>query len=364
MPKILLIFVALALAGYALYTAYARNTQSAWSNVANDEHLVFFRTAATLSDDKLRWHIPIHGWVYEPQDSNARKDALSAILKHQFDLAPNPQTNENFTRRANLMIADNERGKQIIVAIAGQQYALPHSGANGQFMATLSVPASDIEREVTDDLITFAAVMKDGDTRTFSGEAMLVRPEGVSIVSDIDDTVKITDVTDRKALLENTFLLDFRAAEGMAQLYREWGSNGAALHFVSSSPWQLYSPLLEFLDEHRFPWGTLSLKQVRFRDETLFNLFKKGTETKPEAIENIFDRYPNRKFILVGDSGEQDPEVYSALMRTHPDRILKSYIRNVTAESANNQRMQRIFDGIGKDRWQLFDDPQTLVFPE
>jgi phosphatidate phosphatase APP1 len=67
--------------------------------------------------------------------------------------------------------------------------------------------------------------------------------------------------------------------------------------------------LVEFLDASGFSPSVLNLKSVRFRDETLLDLLKKGTETKPAAIERILNTYPDRRFVLVGDSGEQDPEV-------------------------------------------------------
>ncbi len=149
----------------------------------------------------------------------------------------------------------------------------------------------------------------------------------------------------------------------MAALYREWSTDDTGFHFVSSSPWQLYDPLREFLDRDGFPWASFSLKPVRFRDETLIDLFKKGTETKPAAIEKILDRYPDREFVLVGDSGEQDPEVYADLLRNRPDQILKIYIRNVTQESVDTARFTTLFADTDRDRWQLFEDPKTLKLP-
>ena len=150
----------------------------------------------------------------------------------------------------------------------------------------------------------------------------------------------------------------------MSQLYNEWSGPDVGFHFVSSSPWQLYSPLEEFLDENEFPRASFSLKSVRFRDETLLDLFKKGTETKPAAIEKILSAYADRKFVLVGDSGEQDPEVYAALMRKFPDQILMVYIRNVTQESADNERFKSVFHNIPQEHWHLFEDPLTLALPE
>ena len=102
---------------------------------------------------------------------------------------------------------------------------------------------------------------------------------------------------------------------------------------------------------------------MRFRDETLLDLFKKGTETKPAVIEKILATYPGRKFVLVGDSGEHDPEVYAALLRKFPDRVLKVFIRNVTQETADNERFADVFENIDEDRWHLFNDPRDLRFP-
>ena len=212
--------------------------------------------------------------------------------------------------------------------------------------------------------LPFTAVMGESEHREFGGEVRLVGSNGFSVISDIDDTVKVSHVMDRRQLLENTFLLDFVAAPGMAGTYRRWASSGASFHFVSSSPWQLYAPLTEFLDATGFPWATLNLKLVRFRDETLFDLFKEGTETKPPIIRSILDRYPDRRFVLVGDSGERDPEVYAELMRERPARIQRIYIRNVTGEAADNERFAALFDGIDTERWRLFEMPDGLDLPE
>ena len=183
---------------------------------------------------------------------------------------------------------------------------------------------------------------------------------GSSVISDIDDTVKITNVTDRRSLLEHTFLLDFIAAPGMSDFYGNWTTEVTGFHYVSSSPWQLYEPLREFLDANDFPWATFSLKTVRFRDETLLDLFRKGTETKPVAIKAILDRYPRRQFVLVGDSGEQDPEVYAHFLRDRPQQVVKVYIRNVTQEAPDNARFSAVFSGIDAERWELFEHPETI----
>ena len=321
-----------------------------------DETVVLFPTAGWLNQDTREWHLPIHGWVYEPAQSTARKALFETVLEEKFGLTPSTKTESNLERRLNLLIADNERGKSLIVNLAGHDYALPPSAENGQFESTIVVAAADIASFVVDGRIAYRI-------GPVTSEIRLVGPTGLSIISDIDDTVKISDVTDKASLLEHTFLLDFIAAPGMAEKYQDWSGGDVSFHFVSSSPWQLYSPLTEFLDDARFPWATLSLKPVRFRDETFFDLFKKGTETKPAAIKKILLAYPDRAFVLVGDSGEQDPEVYAALIREFPDQVKAIYIRNVSGETADNDRFKAVFDDIEPDLWALFDDPAELELP-
>ena len=192
----------------------------------------------------------------------------------------------------------------------------------------------------------------------------LVAPEGIAVISDIDDTVKVSEVTDRAALFDRTFFRDFEPAPGMAALYRRWATQGATFHFVSSSPWHLYEPIDEFLASSDFPPRSLSLKLVRLKDETLFDLFKKGTETKPAQIEPILARFPGRRFVLVGDSGEQDPEVYGSLLRKHPAQIERVFIRNVDDSDAADERFQAAFASVDPDRWRLFTDPADLDRPE
>ena len=334
-----------------------------YSDIKADEQVVFFRTAGWLDEASQEWHLPIHGWIYEPENSELRKALFVRILEEQFDLVPDSNTEPNLDRRLNLLIADNERNKTITVNIAGRSHALPPSTENGHFNGTVVIPAGEARDFAEQGFIEYSAATRDPRVREFKGKVRLLKPAGLSIISDIDDTVKITAVTDTRRMLEQTFLLDFMAAPGMADLYGEWAADNVGFHYVSSSPWQLYSPLVEFLDASNFPWATFRLKTVRFRDETLLDLFKKGTETKPAIIETILDRYPERQFVLVGDSGEQDPEVYAALLRKHPQQILKAYIRNVTQETPDNPRFASVFEGVADDRWQLFDDPRTLVSP-
>lgn len=86
------------------------------------------------------------------------------------------------------------------------------------------------------------------DGRVFKGSVQLVSPTGISVVSDIDDTIKETHVLNRHELAANTFLREFRGVPGMADLFRRWAAGDhIVFHYVSGSPWQLYPALSDFL---------------------------------------------------------------------------------------------------------------------
>lgn len=237
---------------------------------------------------------------------------------------------------------------------------LPKTEKNGHSHFVVKIEARKLEGR-SSDILYFEAVLKEDDKRIFRGEVVLVPPEGVSVISDIDDTIKISEVTNRTKLLENTFLKDFAVIAGMPELYSHWKQNNMMFHYVSSSPWYLYTPLVQFLDENSFPYSDLHLKAFRFRDKSLLNLFKKGTETKPEAIEKIIRKYPKRKFYLVGDSGEQDPEVYAKILKLYPNNILHAYIREIEDRDVPVRNYKEIFRGLDTDKWTVFSDPSKLL---
>ncbi|WP_163830670.1 phosphatidate phosphatase App1 family protein [Spartinivicinus ruber] len=331
------------------------------SNIKPDETIQFFHTSAWYDETLQLWHIPIHGWVYEPEESMVRKQIIAKTLQAKYNLkATSKHSENNFAKRVNLLIADNERNKQVIIVIGKQRYALPKSAANGHFKGIITLTKPQVDHIKENGQLDFYAILSSQDQRRFSGKVALVSPEGISVISDIDDTVKVSQVTDHTALMDYTFFQDFIAVKGMSALYQNWSQQGAMFHFVSSSPWHLYQPLVEFAKTAGYPWASYSLKNIRFKDETIFNLFKKGTETKPQQIEPILQAYPKRHFILVGDSGEQDPEVYGELMRKYPEQITKILIRNVDNSSTTDSRYKKAFSNVAVDKWQLFISPQEV----
>lgn len=331
-----------------------------YSDVKKDENITFFNATGWLDKDNKNWNIPIHAWIYEPQNSAARKGLFAELLESIYGLKVTPDTESNFRTRTNLIIAGNKEEKTLVIRIAGQDIVLPKSQENGHVSTTLKLPVDTVNAFSDNGYLHYFLVTGSDDGRQFRGKIRLVYPHGISIISDIDDTIKITNVTDHKRLFEHTFFKDFQEVEGMPQLYQQLADHNTSIHFVSSSPWQLYGPLNEFIQKVHFPWAEMNLKYVRFKDETVLNLFKKGTETKPIQIEPILRRYPDRQFILIGDSGEQDPEVYGDIARRYPKQIYLILIRNVDNSTSENDRYQAAFRNVARSKWTLFDQPYQL----
>jgi hypothetical protein len=169
------------------------------------------------------------------------------------------------------------------------------------------------------------------------------------VISDIDDTVKITGIPDGESIvLRNTFFRSYRAAPCMAELYRSFGED-AAFHYVSGAPWQLYLPTADFLFSQAvgFPRGSFHMKNLRtnpFEKESyqdIWNILSSGPEQatfaqKIAQMTAIFEHFPGRRFILIGDSGEKDPEVFAQIRAAFPAQVAEIFIRRVTDEEESD----------------------------
>jgi len=135
---------------------------------------------------------------------------------------------------------------------------------------------------------------------------------------------------------------------------------GAAFHYVSGSPWQLYEPLAEFIRTNGYPAGTFHLKEFRWKDQSFRNLFASPEAYKTGVIGPLLKRCPQRRFVLVGDSGERDPEIYGQLARDHPGRIVRIFIREVGDQASDAPRYQAAFRGLPPGTFRVFRDPREI----
>jgi phosphatidate phosphatase APP1 len=128
------------------------------------------------------------------------------------------------------------------------------------------------------------------------------------------------------------------------------------MFYVSSSPWNLYAMLREFLHVQQLPAGPLLLKD--FGEHTLFSMNEHG-EHKLARIEEVFAAYPALPFILIGDSGEQDPEIYAEVVRHHPQRVKAIYIRSVDTSAARLAAVDKLIVSVRASGAQLMLVPDS-----
>ena len=226
----------------------------------------------------------------------------------------------------------------------------------GQFNGLVHITASDVEtwntmeidtkEEPLDEdekikrkrLIRLQAFTRNENKITSTigvGVANLMESTGISLISDIDDTIKHTHILRGKLhVVKTTFFDRPEAVDGMSDLYHSlYTKANTGFHYVSNSPWQLFPTLRQFFHENRFPPGSVHLKLFDWRDKnTRLALLQSPLTGKYATIKNILADFPNRKFILIGDSGEMDPELYSKIYRENASQIALILIRDVTTK--------------------------------
>jgi phosphatidate phosphatase APP1 len=181
----------------------------------------------------------------------------------------------------------------------------------------------------------------------------------LGIISDLDDTVVQTGATDPRALLRSVFLANARTRlpfPGVAELYRALQSGAAGgennpLFYVSSSPWNLYDVLSEFLALREIPEGPIMLRDWGLSEREL--LPTSHGSHKLQAIRGIMDLYPTLPFLLIGDSGQEDPEIYREIVAHYPSRVVAIYIRNVTPGPERAARIGALAREVSEARSEL-----------
>lgn len=154
------------------------------------------------------------------------------------------------------------------------------------------------------------------------------------VISDIDDTVLVTHATRLLTMARLTFLRSSRARlpfAGVAAFYRalrDGGPHPRPLFYVSSSPWNLYDFLVDFMALNQIPAGPLRLRDLGLPAESTAGSSHQAH--KLAQIERIMNTYPKLPFILIGDSGQRDPEAYTQVVAARPRQVRAIYIRDVT----------------------------------
>ena len=219
-----------------------------------------------------------------------------------------------------------------------------------EFTFTPRQPLPQDELWLPLELKLIAPVHRPGPVST-TGRVMIPPPSArFGVISDIDDTVVHTDVTNMVKMARILAVGNARTRmpfAGVAAFYRALhsGAGGTELNpifYLSSSPWNLYDLLHDFLEFQSIPHGPLLLRDWGVSAKEFLPL--SHMDHKLIAIRKILEFYPALPFILIGDSGQQDPEIYLEVVKEFPSRILAVYIRNIRPDRADRvTAIQKLF---------------------
>ena len=185
------------------------------------------------------------------------------------------------------------------------------------------------------------------------------------VISDLDDTVLQSDVLDRVRLLRNTLFENARTRlpfTGVSGFYRALQVGDETVYnpifYVSSSPWNLYDVIVEFLDVQNIPAGPVFLQDFGISSSKFITT--EHDDHKLHYIRQLLRDYPEMPFILIGDSGQRDPEIYHAIVDEFPERILAVYIRDVTLD-VRDAEIAELAEATAKANVDLLLVPDTLA---
>ncbi|GLB39809.1 putative uncharacterized conserved protein (DUF2183) [Lyophyllum shimeji] len=268
----------------------------------------------------------------------------------------------NVQERIRLFGAIGLSGKNVKVDVGGcsQLASLTTSGLPdlGMALQNVSVGTCGGAKQFTAQVTTSGL-----DSRTFNATVFPSPNSGFGVISDIDDTVKVSNVLDKVALAKSTLLDDPVPVTGMPELYASLAKslNSPQFIYVSGSPFQLYPFLNSFIDTtYSASKGPILLQNLTLTNvqELLDFANSNGIlEYKLAMIDRIHGMYPNKKFVAIGDSTQKDPETYGEAFRKFGgDFISCSWIRRVDGANNTDARFAEAFQGVPANKFRTFTD--------
>jgi phosphatidate phosphatase APP1 len=278
----------------------------------------------------------IHGRALERRNVSASGDADSTIKnllntyrRAETDPLPFARVTVEYANTSTAMTADDE----------------------GFFSGWIDLPqpisGDDEWNEYKVSLV--APVHPNAETATVTGE-ILVPPASArfGVISDIDDTVIQSRVSNFLQAARTVMLGNARTRlpfPGVAAFYRALRNGGSGdeknpVYYVSSSPWNIFDVIAEFMEIQKIPRGPLLLRDWDIGWGLLAS--SRHLEHKAVAIRNIMELHPTMEFILIGDTSQHDPEIYRKIVSEFPNRVRAIYIRDVTVNMARSATVKKL----------------------
>jgi phosphatidate phosphatase APP1 len=306
-----------------------------------------------LDDERAIVDVDVRGWIYTPaRDPLTRKNRLVMGLARNLSgiLDPyNEQAQDLGVPKGSPYEVEEPKPKHI-----AEDFDLANANLTSRLAPFMTIPLvktpvtiffyngvqSQSRTVETNDLGHFSlrAALEFAPThmRVLSNKDLsatkavqIIEPRGISLISNIEDTIKHSSSTTAKARFRNTFGRDLNdlAIEGVQEWYNTLSGLGVRIHYCSNGPWELYPVIAKYFQYTGLPSGSIRLQQY---ESMLQSIFEPDKDKRKDNMGRIIQDFPERKFILVGNSAELDLETYTDIALASPGRIVAILIRDVT----------------------------------
>jgi phosphatidate phosphatase APP1 len=174
--------------------------------------------------------------------------------------------------------------------------------------------------------------MYTNGTDTGNATVYLVPPQGLTVVSDIDDILRITKIYDPKEGLLNSFARAFTPWENMPEIYANWSESIPNFHFhyLTTTPEQVTRNYMDYIYK-TYPLGSFDTRPLNFSDVSA------TLKIRRFLLDKIFQTFPQRKFVLVGDTTNSDVmKDYPQLAKDYPGQVQCIFLRNTSATDSTD----------------------------
>ncbi|KAK5169063.1 uncharacterized protein LTR77_006372 [Saxophila tyrrhenica] len=330
------------------------------------------------------WNVRFHGNVYkQPDISNDTLNDLANVFLPDVDIEDLPQSQADQARNLTASIFVLQQG-DVNVSTINLEPA-PMQGSSGEDGGGGAVTPSGGSQQVTlpypttdqGDFDVFvpidgAGLMNGNETQQIqrlnthvegasigNSTAYLVPNEGITIVSDIDDILRVTKIYEPEKGLLNSFARAFRPWMNMPEIYANWSSSLPDMHFhyLTTTPEQVTRTYMQFIYS-TYPGGSFDTRPLNFSN------WQETLHVRKFLLEKVLQTFPNRKFILVADTSNSDVmSAYPEMAVKYPDQVQCIWLRNTSATDPGDRFPYDTsgFENLKQEKYMFFTVPNDLT---
>ena len=189
--------------------------------------------------------------------------------------------------------------------------------------------------------------------------AYLVPQTGLTVISDIDDILRVTKIYEPETGLLNSFARPFRPWLNMPEVYANWSQSLPNMHFhyLTTTPEQITRNYMAYIYA-TYPLGSFDTRPLNFSD------ISATLQIRKYLLERIFQTFPDRKFILVADTSNSDVmKDYPAMVTEYPGQVQCIFLRNTSATDPGDRFPYDTsgFENINQNKYMFFRTPADLA---